>query len=371
MSRAGYPAPARRRALAAMLALAAFLPAAAAAAERVYYIAAEETAWDYAPTGRDMMTETAFGDDQKVFVARTPTSIGRTYVKALYRAYTDASFATPKPRPPAWRHLGFLGPVIHAEVGDTIKVHFRNKASRPYSMHPHGVFYNKASEGAPYADGTRGPMKADDAVPPGGSHTYVWRVPLRAGPGPADPSSIGWLYHSHTKSIRDTNAGLVGAIIVTAKGKARADGAPRDVDREFVTLFTVTDENESWYLERNIAAFADPAKVNRDSDTFAESNLMHGINGFVYGNLPGLDMRQNQRARWYVFALGTEVDLHTPHWHGATGLMNGKRVDTFNLLPASGRVVDMTPDNPGVWLFHCHVNDHIAAGMTALFRVRP
>jgi hephaestin len=29
----------------------------------------------------------------------------------------------------------------------------------------------------------------------------------------------------------------------------------------------------------------------------------------------------------------------------------------------------MIPDNAGVWMFHCHVNDHIAAGMTALYRV--
>ncbi len=29
----------------------------------------------------------------------------------------------------------------------------------------------------------------------------------------------------------------------------------------------------------------------------------------------------------------------------------------------------MTPDNPGVWMYHCHVNDHLAAGMTALCTV--
>ncbi|HEY6535343.1 MAG TPA: multicopper oxidase domain-containing protein [Candidatus Nitrosocosmicus sp.] len=34
-----------------------------------------------------------------------------------------------------------LGPVIHAEVGDTIKMVFKNNAHIPYSMHPHGLFY--------------------------------------------------------------------------------------------------------------------------------------------------------------------------------------------------------------------------------------
>jgi hephaestin len=32
-------------------------------------------------------------------------------------------------------------------------------------------------------------------------------------------------------------------------------------------------------------------------------------------------------------------------------------------------VADMVPDNPGTWLFHCHVTFHNAAGMAARYRV--
>ena len=32
-------------------------------------------------------------------------------------------------------------------------------------------------------------------------------------------------------------------------------------------------------------------------------------------------------------------------------------------------VADMVPDNPGIYLFHCHVNDHIAAGMLTRYNV--
>jgi hypothetical protein len=35
------------------------------------------------------------------------------------------------------------------------------------------------------------------------------------------------------------------------------------------------------------------------------------------------------------------------------------------------KVLDMIPDNPGVWLYHCHVHDHIDAGMLARFTVEP
>jgi hephaestin len=33
------------------------------------------------------------------------------------------------------------------------------------------------------------------------------------------------------------------------------------------------------------------------------------------------------------------------------------------------KTADMVPDDPGTWLYHCHVNDHIAAGMSAFYRV--
>jgi hephaestin len=74
--------------------------------------------------------------------------------------------------------------------------------------------------------------------------------------------------------------------------------------------------------------------------------------------------------RWYVIGMGTEVDLHTPHWHGNTVLINGMRTDVAELLPMSMIVADMVPDDIGTWLYHCHVNDHITAGMQALYRVR-
>ena len=45
------------------------------------------------------------------------------------------------------------------------------------------------------------------------------------------------------------------------------------------------------------------------------------------------------------------------------------RTDVVNLLPMSMVTADMTVDDPGTWLFHCHVNDHIAAGMLALYKV--
>jgi FtsP/CotA-like multicopper oxidase with cupredoxin domain len=339
---------------------------------RTYYVAADKVAWDYAPSGKNEITGEAFGDAENVFVGSGPDRIGRTYFKALYREYTDATFTTLKPIPDKWSHLGTLGPVLRGEVGDTIKVVFKNNTGIPFTMHPHGVFYEKSSEGAPYADGTSGSDKADDGVGPGQTHTYIWEVPERAGPGPHDPSTILWMYHSHVDEPKDTNAGLIGPIIVGREGSLRADGTPKDVDREFVQMFTVFDENASWYLDENIETFAgDPASVDPEDEDFVESNLMHSVNGYVFGNLPltALTMRRGEDVRWYMLGMGTEVDLHTPHWHGQSLTWAGMRTDIAELLPASMKVLDMVPDNPGTWLYHCHVNDHIDAGMIVRFRV--
>jgi FtsP/CotA-like multicopper oxidase with cupredoxin domain len=367
------------------LALAALVGAAAAASfvlenesegarsvTRTYYVAADVVAWDYAPADRDEITGRPFSDEAKVFVERGPKRIGDTYKKALYREYTDASFTTLKERPPQWRHLGLLGPVLRGAVGDTIRVLFKNNLPFAASMHPHGVLYDKASEGALYNDGTT--QKADDAVPPGGTHTYVWEIPERAGPGPMDGSSVMWMYHGHVNEPQDTNSGLMGPIIVTRTDGARPDGSPSDVDREFVTLFSVIDENDSPLLEGNIRTYAgNPAAVKPDDDGFVESNLMHSVNGYVFGNLPldALAMKQGERVRWYWMGMGTEVDLHTPHWHGNTVTIMEMRTDVVSLLPATMQVADMTPDDPGTWLLHCHVNDHIKAGMAVRYRVLP
>jgi FtsP/CotA-like multicopper oxidase with cupredoxin domain len=353
---------------------------------RTYYIAADEVDWDYAPGGVNKMMGMKFDGYAKVFVERGPHRIGTVYRKALYREYTDATFTQLRPRPAEWATAGILGPILRAEVGDTIKVIFKNNATRPYSMHPHGVFYDKDSEGAPYDDGTSGADKEDDAVPPGKTHTYTWKVPERAGPGPNDPSSIVWLYHSHTNELKDVESGLLGAMIITRSGMADADGKPKDVDREFVCLFMVFDENISWYLDHNIQTYtSDPKGIKKlefaptdgagnfspVGSGFVAANSKSSINGYIYGTGPPMTMKKGERVRWYLVSLGEFFSMHSPHWHGNVVLQDGKRTDVVSLMPAQMVTVDMVPDNPGIWMFHCHVDEHMEGGMATLYKVEP
>ncbi len=360
-------------------------PASAKGQIRQYYIAADELDWNYLPTGRDEMMGMAPMGYAAFFATRGPHLIGPTYHKAVYHEYTDATFTHLKPRPADQAYLGLLGPVIHAEVGDTIKITFKNNGTHPYSMHPHGVFYEKPSEGSVYADGVA--AKGGASVAPGASFDYVWEVPERAGPGPRDPSSIVWLYHSHVMERKDTNSGLLGAIIVTRKGMARPDGAPKDVAHEFVQAYVEFDENQSWFIDDNIKRFTtDPEHVNPldsvplDDEKhfdpvggrgFGAQNIRMAINGFQYANMPMMEMRKGERVRWYLVTLGEGFNFHTPHWHGNTVLVGGQRTDVVALSPAQMITADMIPDDLGIWLTHCHVSEHMDQGMAARYRVSP
>jgi FtsP/CotA-like multicopper oxidase with cupredoxin domain len=354
---------------------------------RTYYVAADEVDWDYMPDNADGMMGMKPEGYAKAYSDKNGHLIGKVYRKAIYREYTDATFTHLKPRPPSDAYLGIMGPILRAEVGDTIKIVFKNHGTHPYSMHPHGVFYKKSSEGSAYADGVPASAKGGDSVPPGGTFTYLWFAPERAGPGPKDPSSIVWLYHSHVEERRDVNSGLIGAIIITAKGKARPDGTPIDADREVVSTFVTFDENWSWFYKDNVKRnikdlkkFNSVEAINKDPETgandflgtgFVPANFRWTINGYQFANGPMPRMKLGERVRWYVLTIGEGLNFHTPHWHGNTVLVAGQRTDVLSIAPAQMLTVDMIPDNPGIWLFHCHVSDHMDGGMVSRYEVAP
>jgi hephaestin len=342
---------------------------------RIYYIAADEVNWDYVPGARNEIADQPYADS--AFVRNGPPQpVSTVYKKVLYREYSDSTFQTLKPRPQEWEHLGFLGPLIRGVVGDTLRIVFRNNGHRPFSVHAHGVFYNKDSEGAPYGDGTPSSDKLDDGVPPGGTHVYVWQVRERAGPGPGDGSSVMWMYHSHTDETRDINSGMLGVMLITARGMARPDGSPKDVDREIVASFDQVHEEDSWLADQNVPVallqagpMANPSQRQNVYPWF----VTFTINGFAHGTLPlaALTVHVGQRVRWYIMSSTNDFDFHAPHWHGNTLTIGHMRTDVAFIGPMQMLVGDMLPDDPGTWLFHCHVTFHNAAGMAVRYAVVP
>jgi FtsP/CotA-like multicopper oxidase with cupredoxin domain len=326
-----------------------FLPLAPAAArERVHYIAADEVVWNYAPQNRDLVSG-------KTLRSLRPAQLGWSYHKAVYREYTDGTFTTLLPIPQGERYRGLVGPSIHAEVGDTVIIVFRNRTNLPVDIAPTGVVSR--------------PMPV--AVKPGATITYHWPITALVGPTSADISSIVWAYISDVQQGTVDSAGLIGPLIVTRRGEARADGSPSDVDQEIVTLFSSQLEDQSPLVAENVHDRAINTRgVSARAKTFSNDNAFPSINGYVYGNMPIPTMHAHSRVRWYLLSTMNGFDGHTPTWSGQTVVFQGNRSDAVPLVFHQD-VVDMVPDDPGLWLLTCSRDDHLSLGMEARYEVLP
>ena len=74
--------------------------------------------------------------------------------------------------------------------------------------------------GSFYPDVSSQDLKKDDAVPPGGNHTYTWTIPEDHGPTADDPACLTWIYHSHVNAPKDIASGLIGPLLVCKEGEA-------------------------------------------------------------------------------------------------------------------------------------------------------
>ena len=323
--------------------------------KKFYYIAAEEITWNYAEFAQSEMDHEDTGHTPK----------DTTYKKVVFRKYLDSTFTSRDPRAEYEEHLGILGPVIRAEVDDVIQVRFKNLASRPYSLHAHGLSYEKSSEGKTYEDESPEWFQEDDAVQPNSSYTYVWHATKRSGPENPGSACRAWAYYSAVNVERDIHSGLIGPLLICRKGTLHMErNLPMDM-REFVLLFMVFDEKKSWYYEKS--------KGSRRIESPEEKNAhkFYAINGMIY-NLPGLRMYEQEWVRLHLLNMGGSRDIHVVHFHGQTLLDNRTKqhqLGVWPLLPGSFKTLEMKASKPGWWLLDTEVGENQVAGMQTPFLI--
>ncbi|HLM49372.1 MAG TPA: multicopper oxidase domain-containing protein [Solirubrobacteraceae bacterium] len=280
---------------------------------REFWLAARPVRWTIAPASRDEWMKKAIPE---------PSTFGAL----VYQQYS-AGFAAP---------IGpaeIPGPTLRAEVGDTIVVHFRNDAesfNQALTVHPHGVRYNPEYDGSYLGDFTR----AGGFVAPGEEFTYVWEC---------TPQAVGaWPYHDHGPNhTLNTFRGLFGAIIVREKG----DPGPE--------------------VQQVLYMHSFPPPVTNLEVTY---QCLNGRTGA--GNTPTVQARVGQDVAWYVF--GGDSNFHTFHVHGHRWRGRGGAFEdcpTFG--PNETLIAAWREDNPGRWLYHCHVFTHQDAGMAGWYLVDP
>lgn len=263
---------------------------------RVYYLGIDHENWDFYPVHAanrslnagpfgDYCTARPFASDQLLFVGDgtslgsfTPTSV---YPKLRFREYTNNKFTKRKTRRKEERHLGLLGPVLRATVGETIRVYVRGVVSGDDAF----GFQVNGLEGSTII------------AKPGQVVRYEFYVDPRLMRGGMVKGRM-LLYRGVLGGGVDGEAGvyrgLLGAAIVYPSGGLNRKGKPIGVHTELVTVLWVANEN-----------------TGDEEEEEEESNLMHGINGRLYCSLKGLDVVEGEVTRWYFGAVGNEVSFRS------------------------------------------------------------
>ncbi|XP_069389658.1 coagulation factor V isoform X2 [Paralichthys olivaceus] len=328
--------------------------------EWTYFIAAEEIVWDYAPDMHQHVDE----DFQLQYLTQSPTRIGKKYKKAVYTLYKNASFTERMENKQRRNELGILGPAIRAQIRDIITIVFKNMASRPYSIYPHGLTIMKSEEGVNYPEGGN----YSHGVQPGETHTYVWNVMEEDEPLDGDSRCLTRMYHSAVDAPRDIASGLIGPILICKSHSLNVRNMQLKADKEQHAMFAVFDENKSWYLDDNIGQNCDRTRVNKADPVFYKSNVMHTINGYMFESGPLLGFCNGEIATWHVSSIGAQDYIQTATFYGHTFELNERTEDFLSLYPMTGETITMNMDNIGVWLLASLNSHETTKGMRVKFQ---
>jgi zinc transporter, ZIP family len=222
------------------------------------------------------------------------------------------------------------GPVLVVDQGDRVVIDYTNESNVPDTIHLHGIHEIPLS-----MDGVPGISQA--LVPRGGHYQYRFTADT---PGT-------FMYHTHGNEAQ-LDSGLYGAIVVRPRHPRPEE---QHLAHDFVEMLN------GWKIQ-----------------SLAENHWT--INGKEYPATQPLNVKHGERFRIRWISL-TGEDTHTMHTHGhyqqviardAQPVLTRDVQDTVAISPGQRvDVVVVADQQPGTWLVHCHVMDHIegADGMAA------
>ncbi len=251
----------------------------------------------------------------------------------------------------AWAYNGQVpGPELRVSEGDRVRITLVNRLPVGTTVHWHGV------DVAPAMDGPVGLNQA--AVEPGQDFVYEFTA--------TNPGSR--MYHSHADPTVQIALGLYGPLIVEPR-----ESAP-SYDREYTAML-----NE-WDLELT------PDVATGKAPRGPRDSLLRGgelgtdlflINGRAHEGIPPITIADGERVLVRVMNLGNLP--HAIHSHGhsfrivatdGNPVPEGLRLlkDTVLVGPGERYDLELRGENPGVWMFHCHMENHAANGMMTLIQ---
>jgi FtsP/CotA-like multicopper oxidase with cupredoxin domain len=167
-------------------------------------------------------------------------------------------------------------------------------------------------------------------IPPGGTFVYKFTV---------TPQMVGThYYHSHYDDAFQVDKGMYGPLIV--------DPATSETHYDVDALYVIG----SWNLSGQ----------EGNEDAFS-------LDGKPWPNAPQLNVKLGQTVR-IRFINASAIEPHAMHLHGYTFkvvAIDGNPVpqpqaqNTVTLLPGETADISFTANNPGRWMLHCHILDHM------------
>ncbi len=230
------------------------------------------------------------------------------------------------------------GPLIHVRQGDDVVVHVTNKTMMPHTIHWHGVYQtdNWTHDGVPG-------ITQQEIRPGGGTFTYRWK---------AEKSGTLW-YHCHVNVSEHVGIrGMWGPIVVDPLRPTKNE---KRVTKEALMMFSTWDSafSQMWGQGGAPRDFPDHFSLNAKCFPITQP----------------LRVKKGDVVRLRLF--GSGGGFHTIHLHGHDMLVTHKDggplpspyfVDTLLLGPGERYDLIVEANNPGLFIFHDHVESHMTNG---------
>jgi FtsP/CotA-like multicopper oxidase with cupredoxin domain len=229
----------------------------------------------------------------------------------------------------AWAYNGLVpGPEIRVDVGDKVRVIFKNELPESSDIHFHGVRVPNSMDGVdPFTQ---------DPVPPGGSFIYEFTTVEKA---------VG-MYHSHHNAQVQVPNGLAGAFIIGDYTEIPEELKQRGFEQVDEEITMVLSDSGTIGLGLNGKSF--PATQPYTAKV-GDVLLVHYFNEGLVGH----PMHLHQPHGWIIARDGVEMLQPVPG-------------DNIWVAPGERITVLYKALDPGVWAWHCHILNH-AEGPQGLF----